>query len=155
MSSRTPDPHDFLDLDAGLAEEERAIRDAVRAYAKDHLLDHVADWYETGVLPAAELAKGFGSLGLLGMHLEGYGCAGTSAVARSISCARVAVSAITVRLILRAPPTAYLRAREELEFARFATLARSRDYFQRETIFPPGFSEQSLGEKVVPPRERA
>ncbi|MGW5719087.1 acyl-CoA dehydrogenase family protein [Amycolatopsis sp. NPDC003865] len=86
MSSRTPDPHDFLDLDAGLAEEERAIRDAVRAYAKDHLLDRVADWYETGSLPAAELAKGFGSLGLLGMHLEGYGCAGTSAVAYGIAC---------------------------------------------------------------------
>lgn len=86
MSSRTPDPHDFLDLDAGLAEEERAIRDAVRAYAKDHLLDHVADWYETGALPAAELAKGFGSLGLLGMHLEGYGCAGTSAIAYGIAC---------------------------------------------------------------------
>jgi glutaryl-CoA dehydrogenase len=84
--SRTPDPHDFLDLDAGLAEEERAIRDAVRAYAKDNLLDHVADWYETGALPAAELAKEFGSLGLLGMHLEGYGCAGTSAVAYGIAC---------------------------------------------------------------------
>ncbi|WP_439378116.1 acyl-CoA dehydrogenase family protein [Amycolatopsis lexingtonensis] len=84
--SRTPDPHDFLDLDAGLAEEERAIRDAVRAYAKDNLLGHVADWYETGALPAAELAKGFGSLGLLGMHLEGYGCAGTSAVAYGIAC---------------------------------------------------------------------
>lgn len=84
--SSTPDPHDFLDLDAGLAEEERAIRDAVRAYAKDHLLGHVADWYETGALPAAELAKGFGSLGLLGMHLEGYGCAGTSAVAYGIAC---------------------------------------------------------------------
>ncbi|WP_410588480.1 acyl-CoA dehydrogenase family protein [Amycolatopsis sp. lyj-23] len=84
--SRSPDPHDFLDLDAGLAEEERAIRDAVRAYAKDHLLGHVADWYESGALPAAELAKGFGSLGLLGMHLEGYGCAGTSAVAYGIAC---------------------------------------------------------------------
>ncbi|WIV57018.1 acyl-CoA dehydrogenase family protein [Amycolatopsis nalaikhensis] len=84
--SRTPDPHDFLDLDAGLAEEERAIRDAVRAYAKDNLLGTIADWYETGALPAAELAKGFGSLGLLGMHLEGYGCAGTSAVAYGIAC---------------------------------------------------------------------
>ncbi|WP_206797314.1 acyl-CoA dehydrogenase family protein [Amycolatopsis sp. MtRt-6] len=84
--SSAPDPHDFLDLDAGLAEDERAIRDAVRAYAKDNLLDHVAGWYETGALPAAELAKGFGSLGLLGMHLEGYGCAGTSAVAYGIAC---------------------------------------------------------------------
>ncbi|HEY3471099.1 MAG TPA: acyl-CoA dehydrogenase family protein [Amycolatopsis sp.] len=84
--SRTPDPHDFLDLDAGLAEEERAIRDAVRAYAKDNLLGNIANWYESGALPAAELAKGFGSLGLLGMHLEGYGCAGTSSVAYGIAC---------------------------------------------------------------------
>src|SRR5437867_1893053 len=72
--SRTPDPHDFLD------------RDAVLADARDHLLDNVAEWYESGVLPAAELAKGFGELGLLGMHLEGYGCAGTSAVAYGIAC---------------------------------------------------------------------
>ena len=84
--SRHPDPHDFLDLDAGLTDEDRAIRDAVRAFAKDHLLDHVADWYETGALPAAELAKGFGELGLLGMHLKGYGCAGTSAVAYGVAC---------------------------------------------------------------------
>ncbi|MDT8914334.1 acyl-CoA dehydrogenase family protein [Amycolatopsis sp. PS_44_ISF1] len=84
--SSAPDPHDFLDLDAELTEEDRAIRDAVRGYARDHLLDHVADWYESGSLPARELAKGFGELGLLGMHLEGYGCAGTSAVAYGIAC---------------------------------------------------------------------
>ncbi|MFD9891854.1 acyl-CoA dehydrogenase family protein [Amycolatopsis sp. NPDC059027] len=82
----SPDPHDFLDLDAGLTGEERAIRDAVRAYARDQLLGEIANWYETGALPAAELAKGFGELGLLGMHLEGYGCAGTSAVAYGIAC---------------------------------------------------------------------
>ncbi|GAA4548607.1 acyl-CoA dehydrogenase family protein [Amycolatopsis samaneae] len=82
----SPDPHDFLDLDAGLTGEERAIRDAVRAFAADRLAPRVADWYESGSLPAAELAKGFGELGLLGMHLEGYGCAGTSAVAYGIAC---------------------------------------------------------------------
>jgi glutaryl-CoA dehydrogenase len=84
--SSSPDPRDFLDLDAELSEEDRAIRDAVRAYAHDQLTPNVAEWYETGVLPAAELAKGFGQLGLLGMHLEGYGCAGTSAVAYGIAC---------------------------------------------------------------------
>ncbi|MEV8607832.1 acyl-CoA dehydrogenase family protein [Amycolatopsis sp. NPDC051373] len=84
--SKNPDPHDFLDLDAGLAEEDRAIRDAVRDYARDQLLDHVAEWYESGSLPARDLAKGFGQLGLLGMHLEGYGCAGTSAVAYGVAC---------------------------------------------------------------------
>ncbi|GAB2751035.1 glutaryl-CoA dehydrogenase [Amycolatopsis magusensis] len=82
----TPDPHDFLDLDAELSGEERDIRDAVREYAAEQLAPNVADWYETGALPAAELAKGFGQLGLLGMHLEGYGCAGTSAMAYGIAC---------------------------------------------------------------------
>ncbi|RSN18089.1 acyl-CoA dehydrogenase [Streptomyces sp. WAC 05977] len=84
--SSSPDPRDFLDLDAELTAEDRAMRDAVRSYAQDQLLPNVAEWYETGALPAAELAKGFGQLGLLGMHLEGYGCAGTSAVAYGIAC---------------------------------------------------------------------
>ncbi|WP_410660732.1 acyl-CoA dehydrogenase family protein [Amycolatopsis sp. lyj-112] len=84
--STSPDPRDFLDLDAELSAEDRAMRDAVRAYAQDQLLPNIADWYETGNLPAADLAKGFGELGLLGMHLEGYGCAGTSAVAYGIAC---------------------------------------------------------------------
>ncbi|WP_326569577.1 acyl-CoA dehydrogenase family protein [Amycolatopsis rhabdoformis] len=84
--STNPDPHDFLDLDAGLAEEERAIRDSVRDLARDQLHDHVAEWYESGSLPARDLAKSFGQLGLLGMHLEGYGCAGTSAVAYGVAC---------------------------------------------------------------------
>jgi glutaryl-CoA dehydrogenase len=82
----TPDPQDFLDIDAGLTGEERDIRDAVRAYAADQLAPNVAEWYESGELPAAELAKGLGQLGLLGMHLEGYGCAGTSATAYGIAC---------------------------------------------------------------------
>ncbi|GAA3579098.1 acyl-CoA dehydrogenase family protein [Amycolatopsis ultiminotia] len=84
--STSPDPQDFLGLDAALDEDERAIRDAVRDYGRDQLHDHVADWYESGALPARELAKGFGALGLLGMHLTGYGCAGTSAVAYGVAC---------------------------------------------------------------------
>ncbi|MGH3517786.1 MAG: acyl-CoA dehydrogenase family protein [Haloechinothrix sp.] len=84
--STTPDTRDFLALDAGLTGDERAIRDAVRSYAAAELLPNIADWYATGALPARELAKGFGALGLLGMHLRGYGCAGTSAVAYGIAC---------------------------------------------------------------------
>ncbi|MGH3949935.1 MAG: acyl-CoA dehydrogenase family protein [Pseudonocardiaceae bacterium] len=84
--SSTPDARDFLALDAELTDDEQAIRDAVRSYAAAELLPNIADWYETGALPARELAKGFGALGLLGMHLEGYGCAGTSAVAYGIAC---------------------------------------------------------------------
>lgn len=82
----TPDPNDFLALDHELTQTERDIRDTVREFASDQLAPHVADWFEAGSLPAADLAKAFGSLGLLGMHLNGYGCAGTSAVAYGIAC---------------------------------------------------------------------
>jgi glutaryl-CoA dehydrogenase len=84
--SSTPDPYDFLDIDADLSGEERAVRDTVRGFAADQLTPHVADWYESGSLPAAGLAKSFGQLGLFGMHLDGYGCAGTSAIAYGIAC---------------------------------------------------------------------
>jgi glutaryl-CoA dehydrogenase len=87
MTSRaTPDPQDFLDLDGQLSTEERDIRDAVRHYCDTELLPNVADWYESGSLPARELARAFGGLGLLGMHLRGYGCAGASAVAYGLAC---------------------------------------------------------------------
>ncbi|MDA2813704.1 acyl-CoA dehydrogenase family protein [Nocardiopsis sp. RSe5-2] len=82
-----PDPRDFLALDRELEDEERDIRDAVRAFAADGLLPNVADWYEAGTIPDARgLAKRLGALGVLGMHLEGYGCAGAGPVAYGVAC---------------------------------------------------------------------
>ncbi|KAB1948382.1 acyl-CoA dehydrogenase [Micromonospora sp. ALFpr18c] len=77
---------DLLDLDPSLSEEERQIRDVVRQLVDDRVRPHVADWYEQGQVPARELAREFGKLGLLGMHLTGYGCAGASAVAYGLAC---------------------------------------------------------------------
>ncbi|MBM0232929.1 acyl-CoA dehydrogenase family protein [Micromonospora sp. STR1_7] len=79
-------PLDLLDLDPSLSEEERQIRDVVRQLVDDRVRPHVADWYEEGRVPARELAREFGKLGLLGMHLTGYGCAGASAVAYGLAC---------------------------------------------------------------------
>ncbi len=79
-------PLDLLDLDPSLSEEERQVRDVVRQLVDDRVRPHVADWYEDGRVPARELAREFGKLGLLGMHLTGYGCAGTSAVAYGLAC---------------------------------------------------------------------
>ena len=61
------------------------IRDNVRAFVRERLLPHVGDWFEQGMLPR-ELAPELGKLGVLGMHLEGYGCAGASATAYGIVC---------------------------------------------------------------------
>ncbi len=81
------DPRDPLGVDDELSQEQLAIRDSVRALCRDHVTPYVADWYERGELPVArELARELGKLGVLGMHLEGYGCAGMSAVDYGVAC---------------------------------------------------------------------
>lgn len=79
-------PLDLLDLYGLLTEEERDIQDTVRQFCTDRLRPHVAGWFEDGQLPVRELAAELGQLGILGMHLEGYGCAGTSATAYGLAC---------------------------------------------------------------------
>ena len=83
--ARTPDPVDFLDVAGLLSDEERLVRDTVRGWVRGHVLTDVAAWFEEGTLPR-ELGRELGELGLLGMHLSGYGCAGASAVAYGIAC---------------------------------------------------------------------
>ncbi|WP_032371082.1 acyl-CoA dehydrogenase family protein [Rhodococcoides fascians] len=73
-------------IDSLLDDEERQIRDTVRKFGNECIRPHIADWFDEGTVPARELAKELGSLGLLGMHLEGYGCAGTSATAYGLAC---------------------------------------------------------------------
>ena len=78
-------PLTLFGIDSLLSEEERAISSVVRDYVEANISPQIADWFEKGDIPARSLAKDFGSLGLLGMHLEGYGCAGTSAVAYGLA----------------------------------------------------------------------
>jgi glutaryl-CoA dehydrogenase len=92
MSSAPParprlDPHDPVGIDALLSEEELAVRQTVRDFCADKILPYVAAWYEEGELPGIrELARELGKIGLLGMHLSGYGCAGMSAVDYGLAC---------------------------------------------------------------------
>ncbi|GIF35085.1 glutaryl-CoA dehydrogenase [Actinoplanes utahensis] len=79
------DPLDLLDFDSLLSDEERQIRETVGRFVAEHVRPHVADWFEAGTFPR-ELAPELGKLGVLGMHLDGYGCAGTSAVAYGLAC---------------------------------------------------------------------
>ena len=78
-------PLDFLDIDRLLDEQEREIRDTVRAFVRAKVLPEIATWFEDARIPR-ELPAQLGALGLLGMHLEGYGCAGTSATAYGLAC---------------------------------------------------------------------
>jgi glutaryl-CoA dehydrogenase len=79
------DPRDVLDIDALLDDEERLLRDTVRDFVGDRILPDVGDWFEAGMFPR-ELATEMGALGLFGMHLDGYGCAGTSSTAYGLAC---------------------------------------------------------------------
>ena len=78
-------PEDFLGIDHLLSDEERDIRDTVRAFVRDRVVPYAGDWFEAGTIPR-ELAPELGRLGVLGMHLEGYGCAGASATAYGLAC---------------------------------------------------------------------
>jgi glutaryl-CoA dehydrogenase len=79
-------PLDLLNLDALLNDEERAVRDTVRDWVRNRVLPEIAEWFEHGELPSQQLAKELGSMGLLGMHLTGYGTAGASAVMYGLAC---------------------------------------------------------------------
>ena len=78
-------PEDFLNIDGNLSEEELAIRGTVRKFVRDKVEPYVAEWFEEGRSPVG-LMKELGALGVLGMHLDGYGCAGTSATAYGLAC---------------------------------------------------------------------
>jgi len=76
---------DLLRIDDQLGDEERLIRDTVRSFVADHVLPEIADWFEAGMLPRSVLTE-MGKLGLFGMHLTGYGCAGTGPIAYGVAC---------------------------------------------------------------------
>ncbi|MFC1419713.1 acyl-CoA dehydrogenase family protein [Streptacidiphilus cavernicola] len=87
MTKNALDPRDPLGIDDLLDAEELAVRDTVRAWAEDRVMPYIADWYESAELPQVrELARELGGIGALGMHLEGYGCAGASAVQYGLAC---------------------------------------------------------------------
>ncbi|MDO5502594.1 MAG: acyl-CoA dehydrogenase family protein [Actinomycetia bacterium] len=82
----TTRPLDLFAIDALIDDEAKDMRNTVRAVLAERVRPHIAQWYEDASIPARELTKELGSLGLLGMHLQGYGCAGTTATAYGLAC---------------------------------------------------------------------
>ncbi|WP_120308816.1 acyl-CoA dehydrogenase family protein [Mycolicibacterium elephantis] len=85
MSATTP-VEDLLDLDSLLTPEDIEVRQTVRKFGEQHLRPNIAEWFETGEVPVRALAAELGKLGLLGMHLTGYGCGGSTATAYGLVC---------------------------------------------------------------------
>ncbi|WP_433152493.1 acyl-CoA dehydrogenase family protein [Actinomadura nitritigenes] len=84
--ARTVHPTALFGIDGLLSDEEREIRATVRKLCDKELRPHLPEWFDKGGIPARELARQFGSIGVLGMHLEGYGCAGMGAVSYGLAC---------------------------------------------------------------------
>jgi glutaryl-CoA dehydrogenase len=93
-------PLALLDLDSLIGEEERAMQQTVRQFVDDRVRPHVAEWYEKGTAPVRDLALELGSIGALGMHLEGYGCTGASATAYGLACLEVEAGDSGVRSLM-------------------------------------------------------
>jgi glutaryl-CoA dehydrogenase len=88
-ATRTWTPDELGGLDHGLTDEDLAMRASVRAFLDEHVRPHIGRWYLDGELPVRELAGELGRLGVLGMHLQGHGCAGASATAYGLVCTEV------------------------------------------------------------------
>ena len=85
MGKAKIEPLDVLGIDSLLDDEERMLRDTVRQFTRERIMPGIEKWFEAGEFPR-EMATDFGELGLLGMHLEGYGCAGVNAVSYGLAC---------------------------------------------------------------------
>jgi glutaryl-CoA dehydrogenase len=82
---QAPSATDLYNVDHLLSEEERMVRDTVRKFVSERVLPIIGEHFEAGTFPR-DLIPEIAGLGLLGMHLEGYGCAGLSAVCYGLAC---------------------------------------------------------------------
>jgi glutaryl-CoA dehydrogenase len=127
-------PLDLLDLDSLLTDEERGVRDVVRRIVDERVRPHIAGWFADGDLPARDLARRFGAVGLLGMRLSGYGCAGASAVAYGLACMELEAGDSGVRSLISVQGSLAMHA-----IATFGSEA------QRQRWLPPMATGEAIG----------
>jgi glutaryl-CoA dehydrogenase len=146
-------PDDFLATDRLLDDEERMIRDTVRAWVRDRVVPNVGSWFEEGRIPR-ELATELGRLGLLGMHLEGYGCAGASATAYGLACMELEAGDSGVRSLVSVQGSLAMYA-----IRRFGSEEHKREWLPRmaagEAIGCFGLTEPDSGSDPGSMRTRA
>jgi len=151
-TSRTPD--ELAALDGLLTDDERDTAATVRAVLDEHVRPNVARWYLDGQLPARDLAKLFGDLGLLGMHLEGYGCAGTTATMYGVACRELEAADGGVRSLVSVQGSLAMYA-----IHRFGSEEQKQEWLPRmaagEAIGCFGLTEPDAGSDPSSMRTRA
>jgi glutaryl-CoA dehydrogenase len=147
-------PLDLFAIDGLLDVEERAVRDTTRTFCDERLRPHLAEWYESADIPARELAREMGALGLLGMHLTGYGCAGTNAVSYGVACLELEAADSGIRSLVSVQGSLAMFA-----IHRFGSEAQREEWLPRmangEAIGCFGLTEPDAGSDPAAMRTRA
>jgi len=147
-------PLDLFAIDSLLDDEEIAIRHTVRRFCDDEVRPHIAEWFEESTVPARDLAKQLATLGLLGMHLKGYGCAGTSATAYGLACLELEAADSGIRSLVSVQGSLAMYA-----IHRFGSDEQKDDWLPRmaagEAIGCFGLTEADFGSDPGGMRTRA